>query len=442
MKRLTKFALLTPLAAAMLPSFALADTSSEIAALRDRLEQLEAQVAQQKATPAPATSNSSVSFGDTKFSFGGYVKVDALYSRFSDGSVAGNSSGRDFYVPSATPISAGNGNVSSVFDMHAQQTRFFFKTETPAGNGKSVKGYIEMDFQSPARGSERVTNNYDPGLRHAFLTYDKWLIGQTWTTFQDLGALPETVDFVGASDGTVFGRQPQVRYSTGNWQLSVENAETALASRNLTAPTAPATSPSVGDVSISDQGSNAMPDLVARYTHKGDFGHVSVAALARQLKTKQNAAGQDETTEGYGISLSGKYNLSGGDDIRYMATYGSGIGRYVALGTSGDAVVDASGNLEAIDVVAGYVTYRHLWSDKLRSSIQASVLSIDNPDTLAPTAAASDANKAIFSGLTNIIYSVTPKLDIGAEYLHANREVEDGRDGNLDRLQLMAKYSF
>ena len=432
MKRLTKIALLTPLAAAMFPGFALADTSSEIAALRDRLEQLEAQVAQQKATPAPVTSNSSVSFGDTKFSFGGYVKVDALYSRFSDGSVAGSSSGRDFYVPSATPIAAGNGNASSVFDMHAQQTRFFFKTETPAGDGKSVKAYIEMDFQSPARGSERVTNNYDPGLRHAFLTYDKWLIGQTWTTFQDLGALPETVDFVGSSDGTVFGRQPQVRYSTGNWQFSVENAETALASRSVPA----------GAVSITDQGSNAMPDLVARYTHKADFGHISVAALARQLKTSQNAAGQDETTEGYGISLSGKYNLSSGDDIRYMATYGSGLGRYVALGTSGDAVVDASGNLEAIDVVAGYVTYRHLWSDKLRSSIQASVLSIDNPDILAPTAAISDANKTIFSGLTNIIYSVTPKLDIGAEYLHANREVEDGRDGNLDRLQFMAKYSF
>ena len=432
MKRLTKIALLTPLAVAMFPGFALADTSSEIAALRDRLEQLEAQVAQQKATPAPVTSNSSVSFGDTKFSFGGYVKVDALYSRFSDGSVAGSSSGRDFYVPSATPISAGNGNASSVFDMHAQQTRFFFKTETPAGDGKSVKAYIEMDFQSPARGSERVTNNYDPGLRHAFLTYDKWLIGQTWTTFQDLGALPETVDFVGSSDGTVFGRQPQVRYSTGNWQFSVENAETALASRSVPA----------GAVSITDQGSNAMPDLVARYTHKADFGHISVAALARQLKTSQNAAGQDETTEGYGISLSGKYNLSSGDDIRYMATYGSGLGRYVALGTSGDAVVDASGNLEAIDVVAGYVTYRHLWSDKLRSSIQASVLSIDNPDILAPTAAISDANKTIFSGLTNIIYSVTPKLDIGAEYLHANREVEDGRDGNLDRLQFMAKYSF
>lgn len=432
MKRLTKIALLTPLAVAMFPGFALADTSSEIAALRDRLEQLEAQVAQQKATPAPVTSNSSVSFGDTKFSFGGYVKVDALYSRFSDGSVAGSSSGRDFYVPSATPISAGNGNASSVFDMHAQQTRFFFKTETPASDGKSVKAYIEMDFQSPARGSERVTNNYDPGLRHAFLTYDKWLIGQTWTTFQDLGALPETVDFVGSSDGTVFGRQPQVRYSTGNWQFSVENAETALASRSVPA----------GAVSITDQGSNAMPDLVARYTHKADFGHISVAALARQLKTSQNAAGQDETTEGYGISLSGKYNLSSGDDIRYMATYGSGLGRYVALGTSGDAVVDASGNLEAIDVVAGYVTYRHLWSDKLRSSIQASVLSIDNPDILAPTAAISDANKTIFSGLTNIIYSVTPKLDIGAEYLHANREVEDGRDGNLDRLQFMAKYSF
>ncbi|MEO6699208.1 MAG: DcaP family trimeric outer membrane transporter [Paraperlucidibaca sp.] len=429
MNRFTKLALLTPLAAAMLPSITLADTTSDIAALRERLEQLEAQVAQQKATPPPTTS-SGVQFGDTTFSFGGYIKVDALYSRYSNGAVAGSSSGRDFYVPSTTPISAGIGNSSSVFDMHAQQTRFFFKTETSAGDGKSVKGNIEMDFQSPARGSERVTNNYDPGLRHAFLTYDKWLAGQTWTTFQDLGALLETVDFVGASDGTTFGRQPQVRYSNGNWQFSAENAETAVA--GITA----------GAVTITDSGSNAMPDLVARYTRKGDFGHISVAALARQLKVSNNLSGANKTAEGYGISLSGKYQLSSGDDIRYMTTYGSGIGRYVALGTSADAVVAANGDLEAIDVAAGYITYRHLWTEKLRSSIQASILAVDNPDILAPTAAASDANKTIYSGLTNIIYSVTPKLDIGAEYLHANREVEDSRDGSLDRLQFMAKYSF
>ena len=57
--------------------------------------------------------------------------------RVSDGSI-----GRDFYVPSTTPV---NGNSDDgVFDMHAKQTRFFFTTK---GNydGHSLGGRIERD---------------------------------------------------------------------------------------------------------------------------------------------------------------------------------------------------------------------------------------------------------------------------------------------------------
>ncbi len=42
----------------------------------------------------------------------------------------------------------------------------------------------------------------------------------------------------------------------------------------------------------------------------------------------------------------------------------------------------------------------------------------------------------------NVFYSPLPKLDIGAEFRHAVRELENGVDGSLDRVQLTTKYSF
>ena len=58
-------------------------------------------------------------------------------------------------------------------------------------------------------------------------TYANWLFGQTWTTFQILD-LPEDLDFAGAADGIIFNRQPLIRYTMGDWQFAVENAETTL----------------------------------------------------------------------------------------------------------------------------------------------------------------------------------------------------------------------
>lgn len=441
MNRASRLFRLAPLALALAPMIVQAtpqttDTASELAFLKQRIEQLEARLQAQAESQAQTQSTlqsvstqvasqtarseaaARTSLGDTKVSISGYVKLDTMMSRYSDGEVASGSTGRDFYVPGATPVSDGSGRSSQVYDMHAKQTRLILKTETPGGAAGPVRSHIELDFQSPARGTERVTNNYDPGLRHAFLTYGNWLFGQTWTTFQDLGALPETVDFVGAADGTVFARQPQIRYSTGNWQFAAENAQTAVTS------TAAA---------ITDTGDNRLPDLVARYTWKGDFGHLSIAALARQLKTSDTVV--SDTAEGFGVSLSGKFKVGSADDIRFMLTHGSGIGRYIALATAGDTAI-TNGELDLIDVTAGYVSYRHPWSDRLRSTFQFSGLNIDNP------ASAGNATEKVYSGLANMLYSITPKLELGLEYLHAKRQVENGDDGTLDRLQFTAKHSF
>ncbi len=121
-----------------------------------------------------------------------------------------------------------------------------------------------------------------------------------------------------------------------------------------------------------------------------------------------------------------------------MASAGSGLGRYIGLNTANGAVLDADGNLEAIDSTGVFGSYRHFWNDKWRSNLTLGYLDVDNDTNLTGFGVTSDAKSVHL----NLIYSPQPKLDFGVELLYANREVESGADGDMTRLQFSAKYAF
>jgi hypothetical protein len=331
--------------------------------------------------------------------------------------------GRDFYVPSLTPVGGAEENTD--FDMHARQSRFHIATDSDVGEHK-LKTYIEFDFMVTPNGDERISNSYSPRMRHAFLTYDNWLLGQTWSTFQNVASLPETADFIGNTDFGIFIRQAQIRYTAGDFQFSIENPETTITSYDGTDTTR----------IVADD--NELPDFVARYNFKsGDLSLVA-AVLARQL-TYNDGAGIDDSISSYGVSLTGKWML-GKDDIRFGVNAGSGMGRYIGLNVANGAVLKADGTLEAIDSVAYYAAYRHFWNAKWRSNITWSAIDIDNDTSLPIDPAAT--TKSTYSARINLFYSVTDKFTVGGEYAHANRELETGADGNMDRFQFTAKLDF
>jgi hypothetical protein len=355
----------------------------------------------------------------TTFNWGGFAKLDVIYSSFSDGGVA-QSTSRDFYVPGTIPVSDGTGTGlrRNYLDMHAKETRLFLSTQTDVGTAHKLGGHVEFDFISGVvSGSEAVTNAYNPALRRAFITYDKWLFGQEWSTFTNLGAIPETLDFVAfASDGTTFARQPMIRYTHGPIEVALENGNTTVVGIGLT-------------------NDNVAPDLHLRYRLKSGSADLAVAAVVRQLK--ERTTGVDDTEMGYGLSLSGKLGLGPRNDLRFMLNGGSGVGRYLALGTSSDAAVDANNQLEALDVINGYIALRHAWTSQWRSNLVLSAFKADDNVLLAGTTTETVSTVAL-----NLLYSPVAKLTIGAELRHAERETISGLDGELSRLQFSTKYVF
>jgi hypothetical protein len=432
------------LAAAVLglPASAIAQTAKEqelekrVADLEKMVQQL---LAEKQAAPAPAAAPAAApakpagpaiqaasitpnAAPNTTFLLTGFVKADALFTNTSDGEIADNTIGRDFYVPSTIPI--GGADEGTDLNAHIKQSRVNFGTDTILEGGDKLSTRFEIDFYGSITGDQRISNAYAPVVRHAYVTWRQWLVGQTWSNFMDVATLPEAVDFIGPTDGTTFVRQPQVRWTKGGFSMSAENRETTILPYSTLGV--------AGARIISDDG--MMPDLTARYAWKGKWGHVALAGLLRELE-HETATTEDSTWAG-SLSLSGKFNI-GRDDIRWMALYGN-LGRYTALNFATDAVLDANGNIDSLDGYAGFIAYRHMWTDKLRSTFSYALQEYDYDSILS----SSSANKSSSSWTVNLFYSPLPKLDIGAEYRSATAERENGDEGDLDRLQLTTKYSF
>src|SRR5258708_3137122 len=235
--------------------------------------------------------------GNTKITLGGYVKLDTIYSRFSDGPVP-QTIVRDFYVPSGTPIFATGVIPHSYLDFSAKETRLWFGTNTDFGEHK-LGSYVEIDFisgqipqtvlisptVSATTGTKIATNAYNPALRRAYITFDDhWLFGQDWSTFENADVFPDTIDFIGNEDGTIFVRQPQVRYTYGGVQLALETPETTVY-------------PFRGRA-FTHTDDNLLPHVVARLNLKTGFGDFAIAGLVRQLRDANTVGGADSNSFG------------------------------------------------------------------------------------------------------------------------------------------------
>lgn len=215
-----------------------------------------------------------------------------------------------------------------------------------------------------------------------------------------------------------------MRYTRGPFSVSVENPETTV------------TPFGGGARIIADD--NSLPDFTARYALARPWGDLQFAGLLRQLKYQNPSTSIDSTATGWGLSASTKIKVGAKDDLRLMVTGGEGIGRYVGLNFSNDAVLDASGELDAIGVVAGFAAYRHVWAPGWRSSLIWSAQSVDNDTSVTGLA----VNRSAQSVHANLIWSPVTAFDVGAELMFADREIESGASGDMTRLILFAKYGF
>jgi hypothetical protein len=179
--------------------------------------------------------------------------------------------------------------------------------------------------------------------------------------------------------------------------------------------------------------------VVGRLDVEGDWGNWSLAGLLRQLRLDDAAlAGGAESAWGAAVNTAGRIYLGPRDNLRFSLSYGNGLGRYLSYNAFNDATLIAGSGLELSEILGGFVSYQHWWGETLRSSFIAGYAYADNDVVVAPA----DTNRSFYSTHLNLIWSPTLNTSIGIEWLHGYRELEDGRDGELDRIQFTSTYKF
>jgi len=398
------------------------------------LERQQAAAARERASDATKTVTAGATKGsfklpgsDTSVTFGGYVKLDAVFSNPS----AGVDNAGDLQLsPSSIPVGpeAGDHEHNQV-KFGARETRLFAKTNTPTSLG-DLDAHVEVDFYG-ADGNESVSNSHGLRLRHAYFSLGRFLAGQTWTNFMNPAALPETVDFGGPA-GQIFDRQAQVRWTDAfalpgvaapaRWSIALENPETV------------AQVPGGTSFRADD---DHVPDVTGQVALDTSSGRFSVHGLLRQVSVDSGAAPVANARRiGGGISVAGVVPVIGKDDLRFTASAGNAIGRY-ANGFFPDAIVDARGDVALPTQWTVFAGYRHFWTERLRSSLVLSMAHENNP-----ASAPANTNRSARSAHVNLIWTPVDRADVGVEYIYADRETEDGQTGHLNRLQASAKYAF
>jgi hypothetical protein len=338
----------------------------------------------------------------TKVSIGGYAKVDVRH-------VNGDIAYQDYWVanfPGGQPID------TSHTGFNVKESRLNFKV-----THGDVSGVVEFDFYGGG-GNEVVSNSSNPRLRHFYINYKNWMIGQNWSTFMPLHALPEALDFGGPHVGEVFVRQTQIRYTYGNWQVAIENPETN-GDGDVGVP-----SSAVGVTGDDADPDESIPDIVARYNYDATWGLVSFATLIRKI----DQGGLNEL--GIAYNLAGKITALDKDDFRFQLTAGD-AGRYVSAGMSPDIVPQLTNEQMAVEsTVAFTLAYRHYWKNTLRSTLFYGAAKTDQLN-----------RKRAHWGL-NLIDTISSNFDIGAEI--GNYAIDDEGIEPIEStyLQFSAKYSF
>ena len=262
-----------------------------------------------------------------------------------------------------------------------------------------------------------------------------WGVGQTDSNFMNIDAFPNTIDYWGPP-GMVFLRNPQLRYtgSAGKgmaWAVSLEAPNSAIDTGKLTQ-----LDPSLG-AGITPH--NTLPDLVGSLRYEGDWGHVKVAAIVRQVgfQTSTTPGGNPSNDlTGYGLNLSGVWKLFGKDPLSWGLAGGNAIASYMNDGGI-DIAPDASIHAQTVRSLGWFLYYGHAWSGTLNSSIGYSEHRQDNAGGQAANAFPSGSYAS-----ANLLYSLTKNVLLGGEYIWGKRENFDGSSASDNRIQFSTKVTF
>jgi hypothetical protein len=410
--------------------------------LRERLQSLQERLAAIPEDPVEAMGEESfpgslrIPGTGTAMKIGGFVKGTFVKS-FDPLATT------DRFIVGSIPVGASEPGVEEESSLTANQSRLNLEMRETTGVG-DLRAFVEADFASSGDTFR---------LRHAYGQFKDLLTGKTWSTFYDPLAGPEEIDFEGINGRTIL-RQTQIRWfprigRDWNLQVAFEDPNSQVSEIDFTGSpddNDPAYNPDFGSEIISN-GVSDLPDFIAsiRRTWFRRW-HLKTAFVAHQVRAQysQDPGLPVRDEIGWGLSTSGAFKagwLDSRDNIKFQFIFGDGIGRYVndpsSIGGQDGVFKPDGSDIKTLPIIAGFAAYQHWWSDSLRSNFIFSGVEVDNHD-FQPD----DAYKRTIRASTNLFWSPTSRVDLGAEFIWGERTNNDGESGDASQIQIATKYRF
>lgn len=352
-------------------------------------------------------------FDDNKnfiFGVGGYVQLTGVYDF---------NGVQDYNFFTTSSIAMKGHQPGASYGMTVGQSRLFFKLVGDTDLGRLVS-YIEMEFEGTG-GS--------PLLRQAFVQFRGFTLGQTWSTFGDMSAVPTTVDEEGPSSGIEI-RQPMIRYTqkfNDRWQaaLALEYAKASY---------------SIGEYAKDIR--QKVPDIPLNIRYMAKNGsHLQAGGILRNISYKDVVSDKDRMMTGWGVMMSGNINLSQKNSFMFQGVYGKGIAHYIQdiSGIGYDLVPNPShnGKLKAPGAWGAFAAFEQHWNSKLYSSLIYSYARLESKGTLGGTT----YKYAQYAGV-NLLWDFTEFGTTGIEYVFGRRNDFNHDYGNASRINAMVQYRF
>lgn len=291
---------------------------------------------------------------------------------------------------------------------------------TALGN---IMGYVQAGFNG--------YNNVDFTLKKAYVIINDWTIGYATSAFCDPAAQPPTIDGSGPN-GFTTKTQVLLRYMKtfrDRWSVggSMEIPSSHVADDDVLTKKVP----------------NYIPDIAAvgQYQWNSGLSHVRASALLHFSAYRDLAAGKNHTVAGYGLQLSTVAKVLPRLSAYGQICWGKGIGSYVAeLAVDRfDLIPDAArpGRMYAPNSLSYTIGARYFFRPNIY------MVGAFGQMRYLPRESPKDASyKYGLYAVGNIFWDLTPRMQVGVEYLYGRRMNFDHSCGSANRVNALFQFSF
>jgi hypothetical protein len=427
------------LPAATVPS----EVQAEIAALKQRLQQLEALVVASMETdsavagesayrpiatftpPAPPPSQTPLPeplVAVPAFEFYGYLKIDTFaesMDTFTDAI--------PFWV---CRVDADGANTDSEFGLTAKESRFGVVLNPVSVGGGNLGGRFEFDFY----GNTGISGHhaYTPRSRHAFVewTGEDWsfLAGETWEPY--IITFPRTVNFTAYNmQGQLGLRHTQVR---ATHRLRLDGERNITSQFALTEPLAGVHGADLNGDGQDDAAESGIPSVAYKFEYQAQRLKLAISGFYGRENYDATSSYAAQQHDAWAVIVGGEVPLT--RHITLRGTTWTGTNLDGAWGGVGQGVNPQLGR--SIDAYGGWVQIgARLWS-----GLSCNVgYSLDNPADRDLGPGQRTFNE---SYLLNGFYTVTEDLTFGLELLHLRTGYKTDNTAEANRVQGSVKYQF